>query len=282
MSVRRISAFGFHGDYLSDRTVRIFSVLLYVFIAINIWVELKRDDITTCWTPANFSRSQAAYVNKLCQTEAIVYPINIASIKVTEETLKNLKEDHIFNFRKLRCLPLVIAGQAMLFLIPWLLWRSLSDNLCSLDAFIRESQNPHLTSDYRSSCLSYLSSKLVVYPVGCKFGRGYMLYTAYIFKRMLYIIVCLLQMIVFSGVLDINFFTYGRRRSIWEPHGSFKIIVDYPYGIKGEARSFNVSVRTYPSEVTCEFQVINKPSQNYGQLIMFLVYPYRVTACDLT
>lgn len=131
--------FGTHCDFFSDRVCRIYTVLLFLIVAVVLAIELQHTSPMTCWTPAYFTNQHYAFTVNICENSGDLYNIS---------TEKDGRIDKMIKYtpKKLKYLPVTLAGQSLLFLLPWLLWRFISHvsgSVCNLEAVVKESNKVH-------------------------------------------------------------------------------------------------------------------------------------------
>ncbi|CAF1418529.1 unnamed protein product [Adineta steineri] len=138
----RISWFGCSDDDACNRLNHRHTVLMLLIFSAILTSRLFISDLIICWTPGEFTGNFVSYTRHYC------YVTNTYYISMNE-TIPTLANAHIRRRRSIyyyQWLPILLAFQSLLFLIPRLLWSSFSSR-CGIN--LQHCLSPKF--DYRTS-----------------------------------------------------------------------------------------------------------------------------------
>ena len=256
--------FGFRADYFTDRLIRIYSVLLFLVLSITITVDFASDHAMTCWTPAQFTAAHVAYTNQACLQRSRFYEVG------TDTFLVGHRDNHVVgqNISKMQALAVLLAFQALLFLLPWLLWRLVSGVGYHLDAIMKES----IRTSGGQQDLSYALNSSP-FSIDRPIAGGYVLPFLYLLFKLFNFLVCFVQMGIISSFFNLNFFVYKSKQSLWEPYRSVNVILEEKsVGNNSELVFHTTNVTAFPRIVLCDFQVKIYSLLFYYNLYVVLLY----------
>ena len=254
---------GFHGDYFSDRLVRVYSTSLFLIVAAVIALNVYSGQTVDCWTPSHFSEPHVRFTARVCETEASLYYFEQHKINTADFT-SSLRD---FNFAYLKAFPVVLALQTLLFLLPWVIWKWLSTYFCNLNTiiteastFIQSSAMPAVASAISSEIQSLAQPHL---PTRGKVQGGYMMSFMFLFIRLFYWIICIVQMGIISIYLNFNFVGFKIGQPLWQPYTGNRSMIDMENAGNGtEVLSEATNFTPFPRVVYCQFEV--STYDNYG------------------
>ncbi|CAF2092901.1 unnamed protein product [Rotaria magnacalcarata] len=142
LSHLRISWFGCSDDDSANRLNHRHTVLMLLIFSAILTSRLFISDLIICWTPGEFTGNFVSYTRHYC------YVTNTYYISMNE-TIPTKSSPHIRRRRSIyyyQWLPIILALQSLLFLIPRFIWSSFSPR-CGIN--IQHSLSPKF--DYRTN-----------------------------------------------------------------------------------------------------------------------------------
>ncbi|CAF2659005.1 unnamed protein product [Rotaria sp. Silwood2] len=118
----RLSWFGCSDDDASNRLNHRHTVFMLLIFSAILTSRLFISDLIICWTPGEFTGNFVSYTRQYC------YVTNTYYISINE-TIPTLSNAHLRRRRSIyyyQWLPILLAFQSLLFLIPRLIWSSFS------------------------------------------------------------------------------------------------------------------------------------------------------------
>ena len=239
--LKNISNHGFYGDYFTDRLVRIYSFWIFVILAFVLAVAGSGISAITCWVPAHFTSSAFRYTEEYCLRDDGLHPF------ISEDAFLSPDQIAPVNALRLRRFPILLFFQALLFLLPWMLWKLISGGACNLNALVREAERIPAanTASIRYSMSGHLQ-KLICNPctlLGSVAG-GYVLSLTYLFTKFLSWIICFVQIATISNYFGIRYFSFMVGQQVWESYTHVEI----------DDNTTQVVV-PFPRKVLCDFEV---------------------------
>ena len=214
-----VSIFGTADDFTSDRLVRRYGVITFVFVALAMAIGLTRYDAISCWTPAHFTAQNSITSEKFCWSKATLY----GYVPDIYYDLSDATSDERgqFDLKRVKYFPMFAVMLAFLFLLPRAFWNAsgtlLPFNMTSLARAANvASSKPHNSCEFdslASSVFGYLSNPLPVLST-CPL-RGFVLSMLFLVTRFGYLLVCLLQFVFIGKFFSINFFSFRFEQSNW-------------------------------------------------------------------
>ncbi|CAF3446782.1 unnamed protein product, partial [Rotaria sp. Silwood2] len=138
----RLSWFGCSDDDACNRLNHRHTVLMLLIFSAILTSRLFISDLIICWTPGEFTGNFVSYTRHYC------YVTNTYYISMNE-TIPTLNNSHMRRKRSIyyyQWLPILLAFQSLLFLIPRLIWSSFSSR-CGIN--LQHCLSPQF--DYRTS-----------------------------------------------------------------------------------------------------------------------------------
>ena len=237
----------FRGDYLSDKLVRVYSALLFLILAIVIALTVHTDKNMECWAPAYFTTQHGLYTKNTCNRNGDLY-IAEDQIPTLSPALTGLMK---FDDAPLKAFPYVLAAQALLFLLPWVVWKFLSDYICQLNTTLKVaslSQHTSSLSDVASAISSQVKSLVQpLWPIVGQSG-GYFLSITFLLTRLLYWVICFVQLAIISVHFKMG-------QTFWQPYTDYTRTTIVTEMVGNETEAVIMSANPFPRVVLCDFTV---------------------------
>lgn len=106
-------------DDFSDRVSRLFSAVLIIILATIVSARQCLGEAIHCWCPEQCASNHEKYANLFCWVDDAYYVPFLDRIPHPDEP--RLRKITYYQW-----VPLILMVQAMLFLIPWVIWRVLA------------------------------------------------------------------------------------------------------------------------------------------------------------
>ena len=253
-----LSVFGTSDDFVSDRLVRRYGVITFVFVALAMAIGLTRYDAISCWVPAHFTAKTSMISEKFCWSTATLHSYDTDDSHVTSRW-KEFDDDTRrwqFDLKPVKYFPVFAVMLALLFLLPRAFWNAsatlLPFNMTSLaraaSVASSKADNSRDFDALASSVFGYLSNPLPVLST-CPL-RGFVLSMLFLVTRFGYLLVCLLQFVFIGKFFSINFFSFHFEQSNWMEVN----VTD------NNTEIFYWEKEHFPKLVMCEFSVSSSMS----------------------
>ncbi|CAF1093730.1 unnamed protein product [Adineta steineri] len=265
----RLSWFGCSDDDACNRLNHRHTVLMLLIFSAILTSRLFISDLIICWTPGEFTGNFVSYTRHYC------YVTNTYYISVNE-TIPTLSNSHIRRKRSIyyyQWLPILLAFQSLLFLIPRLIWSSFSSRcginlqhclspqfdyrtsrykvhhittMLHLLSRAKHHDYDRMTSTNTSNHTSFTANMHLLKTFCIPFiflnenpFHGYYLANLFLIVKILFLINSLLQLVFLNTLLTKNSIFYG-----------LEVLENF---YRGE---YIVGSRIFPISVYCDFNII--------------------------
>lgn len=224
------SAFKFNNDDdTADKMSHRYTVALLVIFAVVVSTKQYVGDPINCWVPAHFTGNHEEYTNSYCWIKNTYY------LPFDDYIPKEHEHDQRQMIPYYQWVPLILLFSALLFYIPRLTWRTLSnragidvDNVvAAAETFqnAEKAENKEVTMDYltkqmdrflrerkandKGTCTLSITHLIARACCGCGQRFGNYLIFSYIGCKVLYILNVIGQLFILDAMLGNSFSIYG-------------------------------------------------------------------------
>lgn len=190
-----------HDEDQVDRFNHLYSVIIFLILAMITTAHHFIGEPIKCWSPAQFPESWAEYANTVCWIS------NTYFIPMSDRNIATAPRNKIIYYQ---WVPLVLLLQALMFSAPWYIWMSLNHSSgLDINKIIKHCRSiEYKRQEYRDNVIRYLvhqierflkrsyaqstgcltKTRFFLANIGCLYGKHYgnYLIAVYILTKVLY------------------------------------------------------------------------------------------------
>ena len=217
-------------DFFCDRWCRRYGSLVFIAAAILIAGAYSSDSAFICWYPTHFSEAQSEFSHVTCVNRDEMTAIRDFS---DYRYIPRAFRDRVFgkHLSKMRYLPVVLLLQILFFYPPFVFWKLFTryggyfrERLVRDVSKIFNNPQPDTNTSNSTQGVDVLAAQFIsalekpfsVWNCSCFLSKGRILIIAYVLTKCGYLLACLVQMVILSAYLWMNFFFLKIDESLWK------------------------------------------------------------------